>query len=214
MIDGMNDDTWNNIDIITDKKNKVNDEIINKNDMIKVHDIYFTFSNTYLFKKSSNKINFKINTSYNVKDKQIQIKPELHIDYKFKNNLKSSTNINLNKNKINFKLANFEYIKYKERNYTSWLILSIFPHPYIKSILNYKKRNLEIKFGNKWTTDYISLEMHYSIINSEIGIIGTLPLHDVYSSKISIETDVFKSYNLKYNGKITKGMKLQVNAIN
>lgn len=178
--------------------------------MIKVHDINFTFSNTYSFKKSSNKINFKISTDYNVKNKNILISPEMHIDYVFHNNLKSKTKIIPSKNKIGINFTNFEYIRYSEKNYTSWLLLSIFPHPYIKTALNYKKRKLGLTFGNKWTTDYIALETHYNIITSKFGVIGTLPLHDVYSSKISIHTDIFKSYHIKYYGKITKGMNLEV----
>jgi hypothetical protein len=204
------DETFDNIEIITDRRNRVNDEIINKNDLIKVHDINFTFSNTYKFKKSSNKINFKISTDYNVKEKQIIIHPEMHIDYVFRNNLKSKTKIIPSKDKIGINLTNFEYIRYSDKNYASWLLLSIFPHPYIKSSFNLKKRRLGITFGNKWSTDYVSLVTHYDIISSKFGIIGTLPLHDVYSSKISIHTDIFKSYNLKYTGKIAKGMNLEV----
>jgi hypothetical protein len=213
-VNSNDDDSYDNIEIFNDRQNKANVEFINSNDLIKVHDINFTFSNTYLFKKSSNKINLKINTNYDVSDKLVEINPELHLDYTFRNNLKTKTKINPIKNKININLSNFEYIKFSERNYTSWFLLTIFPHPYIKSALNYKKRNLELTLGNKWTTDYISLETHLNIINSKFGLIGSLPLHDIYSSCLSIHTDIFKTYHIKYNGKLTKGMKLEVSAKN
>jgi hypothetical protein len=209
-VNSNDDETYENIEIITDRKNKTNIDIINKNDLVRVHDINFTFSNIYIFKKSANKINLKINTNYDVRDKHIEINPELHFDYTFRNNLKSKVKINPVKYKMNINLSNLEYIKYSDRNYTSWLILSIFPHPYIKSTLNYKKRSMDITLGNKWTTDYISLETHYNIKTTKFGLIGSLPLHDIYSSKLSIKTDIFKTYNLKYNGKLTKGMKLEV----
>ena len=151
-----------------------------------------------------------INTNYNLSRKFVSIFPELHIKYILSNNLATKYQLIPEKNKVKLNINNFEYLHYSKKNYSILFLLTLFPHPYIKSYLDYKERKFTVKFGNTWRSDYMSLEAFINIFDKKLGIIGSLPLNDDYNSQISLHTDIFKLFHLKYKGKLSKGLNFKV----